>query len=203
MTGALARVIDRAATRRSDEAERCGLCAAAIGPAHRHLLDERDATALCVCTACTLLFDRDGAGAGHYRLIPVRRTALSAASTAALDAPVGLAFFVKQDDGRVRGHYPSPVGTTEAEVDPGTWRRVERQSPALAALRPRVEAYLVRANPRGREEHWVVPVDDCFRLVAVIRRHWTGMSGGGVVWREVARFFHELKAGPEVFAEGQ
>ena len=89
--------------------------------------------------------------------------------------------------------YPSPLGTTESEVDATAWRAVAGQSAALAALRPGVEAYLMRATGRpGRDEHTIVPLDDCFRLVAVIRRSWTGMSGGSAVWREIAGFFDEL-----------
>ncbi len=44
-----------------------------------------------------------------------------------------------------------------------------------------------------RMKHWILPIDDCFRLVAVIRQHWTGMAGGSAVWREVARFFADLQ----------
>jgi hypothetical protein len=69
---------------------------------------------------------------------------------------------------------------------------VDRE-PALATLRPRVEALLVRANSRtGRDELWLLPIDDCFRLVAQIRQHWTGMSGGSAVWPAVAQFFDDL-----------
>jgi hypothetical protein len=192
--GALQRAIDRAADRRSGVVERCGLCAAAVAEGHRHVLDGRDDTPMCVCTACTLLFDRDGAGGGQYRLIPTRRLRLAGLSTEPLGVPVGIAFFVKHHDGRVIAHYPSPLGDTRAEVDPVAWTGVEAASPALAGMRPAVEALLVRANREGGAgEHWILPVDACYRLVAVIRRHWTGMAGGAAVWREVARFFSELR----------
>jgi hypothetical protein len=97
----------------------------------------------------------------------------------------------------VLAHYPSPLGTTESQVDPGDWHKVEEQSPALAEMSPRVEAFLVRITAvSGRGEYWILPVDDCFRLVAVIRRHWSGMAGGSAVWKEIAGFFEELGRRP-------
>lgn len=198
MTAALQRAIGRAASRRAQSVQRCGLCAAAVAPAHRHVLDVLDSGVLCACSACVLLFDRAAAGGGHYLLIPRRRTRLAAVEVDALNVPVGLAFFVRQADGVVLAHYPSPLGTTQSPVDGQAWRIVERASPALAALQPRVEAYLVRTSDRpDRGEHWIVPVDDCYRLVAVIRQHWTGMAGGSAVWKEIARFFADLNGDSE------
>ncbi|GAA2710859.1 DUF5947 family protein [Micromonospora olivasterospora] len=191
-TGALRRAIHRAA-RRSAPLERCGMCAAPVGPGHRHVWDEQDAGLLCACPPCTLLFEREAAGGSRYELVPDRRRRLTGLSADELGVPVGLAFFVRQRDGRTVGHYPSPLGTTEAEVDANAWRAVEARSPALAAMRPRVEAFLTWTDTRrGGGERWVVPVDDCFRLVALVRGNWTGMSGGSAVWREIARFFDDL-----------
>lgn len=190
-TGALHRAIRRARQRAS--VERCGMCAGPVGPEHRHVWDEQDGELMCACTPCSLLFERESAGGGRYQLVPTRGRRLSDLSADELDVPVGLVFFVKQRDGRVLGHYPSPLGTTESEIDVGAWRAVEARSRELAELMPRVEAFLVwTGNRRDGGQQWVVPVDDCFRLVALIRRHWTGMSGGSAVWREISRFFDEL-----------
>ncbi|SCF07270.1 hypothetical protein GA0074695_3264 [Micromonospora viridifaciens] len=190
--GALERAIRRAG-QRATSVERCGMCSGAVGPEHRHVWDEQDGELSCACPPCSLLFEREAAGGGRYQLVPTEGRRLADLSADELGVPVGLAFFVKRRDGRVLGHYPSPLGTTEAEVDADAWRAVEARSPALAELRPRVEAFLVwRGIPRGGGQQWVVPVDDCFRLVALIRRHWTGMSGGSAVWREIARFFDDL-----------
>jgi hypothetical protein len=190
-TGALQRAIRRAAQRTA--VERCGMCAGLVGPEHRHVWDEQDAELICACTPCSLLFERDAAGGDRYQLVPTRGTRLADLPADELGVPVGLAFFVKRPDGRVLGHYPSPLGTTESELDADVWRAVETRAPALAELTPRVEAFLVWTGmPRGNGQQWVVPVDDCFRLVALIRQHWTGMSGGSTVWREIARFFDDL-----------
>ncbi|MEU8262662.1 DUF5947 family protein [Micromonospora sp. NPDC048999] len=190
--GALQRAIRRAGARAAS-VERCGMCAGPVRPEHRHVWDEQDTELVCACQPCSLLFEREAAGGDRYQLVPTRGTQLAGLSADELGVPVGLAFFVKQRNGRVLGHYPSPLGTTESEVDADAWRIVETRSPALAELRPRVEALLVwTGTPRGGGQQWLVPVDDCFRLVALIRQHWTGMSGGGTVWREIARFFDDL-----------
>ncbi len=201
---ALQRIIDRGAALRAAD-ERCGLCGDPVPERHRHVLDERDPATtgdasqtvalMCVCVPCTLLFDREGAGGGHYRLVPERRTNVADVSAESLGAPVGLAFFVKRVDGGVVAYYPSPLGTTWAGVDAAAWVDVEAGSPALAGMSPGVEALLVWTRAaRDRTEHWVVPVDDCYRLAGLVRRHWTGMSGGTAVWGAVAGFFEELRA---------
>jgi len=190
--GALQRVIRRA-SERTAEVERCGICAGPVGPEHRHVWDEQGGELMCACTPCSLLFQREAAGGGRYQLVPTRGRRLSGVTADELGVPVGLVFFVKQRDDRVLGHYPSPLGTTESEIDAGAWRAVAARSPALAEMKPRVEAFLVwTGTPRGGGQQWVVPVDDCFRLVALIRQHWTGMSGGSGVWRALARFFDDL-----------
>ncbi|MGP3975729.1 DUF5947 family protein [Streptomyces sp. 8N114] len=194
-TGALARVIRQAAAQRGgrgEDAERCDLCAAPV-PAeqHRHLLDTTADQVLCACWPCSVLFVRDAAGEGHYRLIPQRRERLGPVPTATLGVPVGLAFFVPRTDGSVRAHYPSPAGPTRWEVDPEAWRETVGQCPELATLAVDVEALLVN-SVQGRAQHWIVPVDDCFRMVAVVRREWRGLSGGSRVWPEIDRFFAGL-----------
>ena len=70
-------------------------------------------------------------------------------------------------------------------------------------MQPDVEALLVN-RVRGAREQWIVPIDDCFRLAALIREHWTGFQGGDEVWDEIARFFAELRAshGPAERAAG-
>lgn len=191
-TGALERVIRRASARRAEAAEHCDMCSVPVPAWHRHIVDTRSGELMCACQACSLLFDRDAASEGHYRRVPERRVRLAPVSTEALGVPVGLAFFVRRGDGVVVAHYPSPAGPTEWEVDEQAWRDVLDRCPELRSLEPDVEALLVN-TARGHEHHWIAPVDDCFRLVAVVRREWKGFSGGSTVWPELDRFFAELK----------
>ncbi|OHV41895.1 hypothetical protein BCD49_00995 [Pseudofrankia sp. EUN1h] len=167
------------------------MCAAPVPEPHRHLLDEREAGLLCVCQACALLFERDAAGRGHYVLVPRRRLALPGFVSGALGIPVGLAFFVVQADGRVIAHYPSPIGVTQGEIDKAVWDQAREQCDALGTLRPLVEAVLVN-TAKGANEHWIVPIDLCYRLVAVVRKEWTGFSGGSTVWPAISEFFTAL-----------
>lgn len=190
-TGALERVIRRAGARRMQAAETCDVCRVAVPERHRHLLDTDRGEVLCTCQACTLLFVRDAASQGHYRLVPERRVRLAEVSTKRLGIPVGLAYFVPTGDGSAVAHYPSPIGATEWEVDPAAWQDAVGQRPELGGMQPEVEALLVN-TARGRRHQWIVPIDDCFRLVAVVRREWTGLSGGSTVWPAVDRFFAEL-----------
>ncbi len=189
--GALARVIGRPPAGPAGEADRCDLCAAPAEDGHRHLYDTERSEALCACRACALLFARDAAGQGHYLLIPQRRVRLAPLPADALGVPVGLAFFVARADGGVTAHYPSPAGATQWEVAPENWSAAVARCPRLRTLVPEVEALLVN-TARGRQDHWIIPVDDCFRLVALVRREWRGLSGGDRIWPAVERFFTDL-----------
>ena len=192
--GALDRVIKRAARPREAPEERCDLCGAPVGGMHRHVLQTERQELLCACTACSLLFEQDGAARGRYRLVPDRRVRLDGEELLGrLDVPVGLAYFVKSTaEGRVVAQYPSPMGATRWELDVTTWAELEARLPQLRELRPDVEALLVNTM-RGANDCWIVPIDDCYRLVALLRREWRGLSGGSRVWGEVQAFFGRLQ----------
>lgn len=191
MTGALGRIIRRGGSPPAPVVERCDLCAVELPDPHRHLLDTDRHEIRCVCQACSLLFTREAASDGHYRLVPRRRLRLPPVPTADLGVPVGLAFFVPRVDGTVDAHYPSPAGATRWEVDQAAWHEVVERCPPLAGMTPDVEALLVNVA-RGHSEHWLVPIDDCFALVTLVRREWRGLSGGSRVWPEIDRFFGTL-----------
>jgi len=59
-------------------------------------------------------------------------------------------------------------------------------------LEPDVEALLVnRVN--GARDFYRVSIDECYKLVGLIRLNWRGLSGGTEVWAEIARFFVRLQ----------
>ncbi len=191
----LSRLIQRADPARAAEDERCEFCGALLPEPHRHVLDLAADDLRCACQACGLLFERDAAAQGQYRLVRRRRLRLPAAAQRDdLGVPVGLAFFVIREDGTVLARYPSPVSATAWECDEAMWTRLRGHWPQLDGMARSVEALLVN-TVRDRCEFWIVPIEDCYRLVAVVRQHWKGLSGGQDVWPAVDRFFAELKEG--------
>lgn len=52
--------------------EHCELCADAIPSEHHHLLDLSTNAVICVCYACSVLFNNQGAAGGKYRLVSRR-----------------------------------------------------------------------------------------------------------------------------------
>jgi hypothetical protein len=202
MAGALSsprlqRLARRAPVEPSAEPEHCELCGAPIPGDHRHIADLSKRELLCACRACSLLFDRDAAGGGHFRLVPDRRLRLvdfelTDLNWERLRIPVDMAFFfIGSPDDRVMAFYPSPVGATESLLELDAWEELRAANPVLGEMQRDVEALLVN-RARGARQHWVVPIDDCYSLVAVIRTRWKGLSGGQEVWQQLDRFFDEL-----------
>jgi uncharacterized protein DUF5947 len=180
-----------------DVGEQCDMCAAPVAPGHRHLVDLNDRRMLCACRACALLFDSAAAGGGHLRLLPTRRRRLDDfdlddARWDRLRIPVDMAFFFRNTPAeRVSAFYPSPAGPTESLLELEAWTELEAANPVLADLEPDVEALLV-SRAREMREHWLVPIDDCYELVGLIRTRWRGFGGGEEVWAEIERFFNDL-----------
>jgi hypothetical protein len=174
------------------------LCGAPLPGTHRHLVDLDRQQLLCACRPCALLFDRPAAARGHLRLVPDRRVALEdfdldAAAWERLRIPVDMAFFFRSSRAaRVLAFYPGPMGATESLLELSSWDELERANPVLETMRPDVEALLVD-RARGSDRQWLVPIDDCYRLVALIRTRWRGFSGGKEVWAEIDAFFDELE----------
>jgi Family of unknown function (DUF5947) len=198
----LRQVARRGAEAREAELERCELCGEPIPPEHRHLLDLRSRELMCACRACKLLFDRGAAGGGHFRLVPDRRLRLADfelndAAWEELRIPVEMAFFFHRSDaGRVVAFYPSPAGPTESLLELSAWDELEHANPVLGELEPDVEALLVNRS-RGARDYFLVPIEDCYALVGLIRTRWRGLTGGSEVWEEIKGFFYGLAARSE------
>jgi hypothetical protein len=185
------------ASEAAPEYERCELCGAPIDPRHRHLLDLRSRELMCACQACSLLFDRDAAGGEHFKLVPDRVTALPEFDLPdfaweRLRIPVDIAFFFTNSaEGRTMAFYPSPMGPTESQLGLEAWDEIEAANPVLETMAADVEALLVN-RARGARRQWLVPIGECYRLVATIRVRWKGLSGGKEVWAEIDEFFDDL-----------
>jgi hypothetical protein len=95
--------------------------------------------------------------------------------------------------GAIVGLYPSPAGATECELDLEAWKRLVALNPVLDDLDPDAEALIVNrlADPHL---HVIAPLDDCYRLVGIIKATWEGISGGAAMEAAVARYFDDLRA---------
>lgn len=176
--------------------ERCELCAVAVPPEHRHVVNLDTRALLCACRPCALLFDGDAEQA--YRTVPDRYASLPGVVTRAewdgLEVPVGLAFVLRNSrQGRTVVAYPGPAGATEAELPLGLWDTLADREPALAGVADDVEAVLVRAEPDGFSCH-IVPVDACYELVGQLRTGWRGFDGGSEARERIAAFFDRVAA---------
>jgi hypothetical protein len=188
------------ATKSSAEAaqEYCDLCGEPIPSEHRHLLEVSTREIMCVCRPCSILFDSEAASEGKYRLVPDRHLFLenfemSDVQWESLRIPVDMAFFFYSTPAeRVAAFYPSPLGPTESLLKLNAWEELERYNPVLQGMERDVEALLVN-RVKGAREHFLVPIDECYSLVGLIRMHWRGLSGGREVWDKISRFFEQLR----------
>ncbi|MEU8081703.1 DUF5947 family protein [Catellatospora citrea] len=189
--------------------ERCELCAAAIPADHDHLADLSSRSLPCVCRPCYLLFvpadtspgvvAQQEPGPRRFAAVPREHVALpdfplSDLDWAALDVPVRLTFvFVDSALGRPVALYPSPAGATESQLPPEAWAKVLARHPYTAQLPPDVLALLLHRGPDGPEAY-AVPVDACYRLVGLVRRHWRGFDGGEQAWAAIGGWLAQVRA---------
>lgn len=187
-------------------AERCELCSGVLAAEHPHLLELATRQIVCACDACSTLFD--GMQGGKYRRVARRTLVLTDfhindGQWEDLLIPINMAFFFYSSvHGRMVTLYPSPAGAVESLLPLDAWADIVRENSVLSKLEPDIEALLVNrvghAHALSPAEYYFAPIDDCYRLVGLIRTHWKGLSGGNEVWTEIARFFSELKARADI-----
>lgn len=178
----------------ASDIEHCDLCGTELDPDHRHLLHIDERRILCACEPCVAM----RIGEGPYRptgtrVLWLEDFAMPDDLWARLQIPIGLAFFMRSSsvDG-IAGLYPSPAGATECELDLEAWDELCASNPALSDLEIDAEALIV---DRITEPHRYViaPIDDCYRLVGMVKANWEGISGGDAVQRSLPQFFEELR----------
>src|SRR5262245_1957027 len=174
--------------------ERCDLCGAEIPEDHRHLVHVEERRIVCACEPCRALL----AGEGPWRPTGARVVWLDGLELSderwnGFGIPIGLAFvFTTGTPLGAVAFYPSPAGATESELDLDAWDELVAANPVLGTLEPEAEALLVNRLARP-PQHAIVPVDECYRLVGLVRASWQGISGGAGVARAVEGFFAELR----------
>jgi hypothetical protein len=186
--------------RKRTAVERCEMCSRELPAEHEHLVEPVNRKLICACDACAVLFDGSGT---KYKRVPrrvlfLRDFQLTDAQWDGLMVPIEMAFFYKSTpQGKVIALYPSPAGPTESLLSLDTWTDIVGMNPILNEMEADVSALLVNrvAHARGASpaEYYLVPIDECYKLVGLIRTHWRGLSGGTEVWREIGGFFAALK----------
>ncbi len=176
--------------------ERCDLCSNQIAAEHPHLLEPQNRRLICACRACAILFDNPGET--KYKSVPRRIRYLSDfrltdAQWDNLRIPIQLAFFFNSTvNERIVAIYPGAAGATESLLSFESWSEIAAENPILEKMEADVEALLVNRVGTTRD-YYIVPIDECYKLVGLICTHWSGLSGGTEVWREIKQFYINLK----------
>ncbi len=178
--------------RARESEERCDTCNSPLAADHTHNFDPSSRRIRCACDSCAILYEK------VYRTIPKRVLALpdfqiTDAQWDDLMIPISLAFFsYSKPLRRITALYPGPAGAAESLLRLESWEEIATQNPELHSLAPDVEALLVNRVGATRE-YFLVPIDECYKLVGLIRIHWRGLSGGAAVWGEITSFFNQLR----------
>ncbi len=176
--------------------ERCDLCNTLLPDDHRHMLHLVDRRIVCTCEACWALHSGDA----EYR--PTGRRTLwldqfqcSDEVWGTFQIPIGLAFFMRSTvTESVVAFYPSPAGATESELTLEAWEPLVRDNPLLDQLEADAEALVVNriSDPA---QYAIVPIDQCYALVGLIKSRWEGISGGSAIEEAVPEFFAAIRNG--------
>jgi hypothetical protein len=176
-------------------AERCDICNTTLPDDHRHMLHLVDRRIICSCEACWALYS----GNAEYRPTGMRTLWLDefhcdAETWASFQIPIGLAFFMRSTvTGGVVAFYPSPAGATESELPLEAWEALVATNPVLEQLDSDAEALVVNrlSDP---PQYAILPIDQCYGLVGLIKSRWEGISGGSAIETAVPEFFAAIRA---------
>ncbi len=95
-------------------------------------------------------------------------------------------------DGEPVTLYPSSAGVTEAETDALAWMRMCAENPVLNDLVPDTEALIINRLTTP-PQHVIAPLDECYRMVGLIKSRWSGISGGPELTATVDEFLGALR----------
>ena len=148
----------------------------------------------CTCEACWALRSGDR----EYRPVGTRVAwlpdlAMNDERWAGFGIPIGLAFFMRSTHRRRRGGaLPEPGGRHRVRAGPAAWDALVADNPVLARLESDAEGLIVNrlADP---PQYAIAPIDECYRLVGLVKANWEGISGGAALEGAIGGFFDELR----------
>ena len=176
------------------QTEKCELCGRPLSDEHRHLLELNERRILCACEPCLAM----KSGLENYCPVSTRTLWLDDfvfpdELWSAFQLPVGLAFFMRSTGtNSVVALYPSPAGATECELHLESWDKLVELNPILLDLEADAEALVVNRMV-GAHQHAIVPIDECYRLVGLIKSTWQGISGGNAIEDAVPKFLDYVR----------
>jgi hypothetical protein len=176
------------------EVERCAFCGTALKEDHRHLVDRKAMKFMCTCEMCLITLSESTKYTPiPQRILPLPDFIMTDLLWSDFLIPVNMAFFVIRPNhhGAV-AYYPAATGATESQLRMDAWDQLVLQNPILHDLVPDLEALLI--NRLGDEaQYFIVPIDQCYKLIGKIRTTWQGIFGGTDVNKVIDDFFLHLQ----------
>ena len=170
----------------------CELCPIGIGEDHRHLLHLVERRIVCVCETCwsTRSGDPEFRPPGSRTLV-LDDFDMTDEVWQSFGIPIGLTFLCARVSAagsspstRARRVRPSPSSTSA----PGTRCARPTRSSTASSPTPRPSW----STARARRVYAIVPVDQAYKLVGLVKERWEGISGGRGVQEAVAEYFEAL-----------
>jgi hypothetical protein len=171
------------------------LCGIEITAEHGHLCQPDAHRIVCCCQACGILFQ--SGRLRKFRWIPRSGRSLPQWSWPdetwkQLEVPAGLAFLFRNSVAdQLVGVHPSPAGAVEFSPSSAEWQRLCRHHAELQTIRDDVEALLVNRGTNATQMV-IAPIDRCYELVGIVRKHWSGITGGQQVQQQIRNFIDGL-----------
>jgi hypothetical protein len=174
--------------------ELCDFCGVDLPEDHRHMLELSERAIMCTCEPCMAM----KAGREELRPVGIRTLFLDDFDMpdhvwATFQIPVGLAFFLRSSGiGRMAAMYPSPAGATECELELPDWEALVALNPVLEDLETDIEALIVNRMTEPFT-YVIAPIDECYKLVGMVKARWSGISGGDAIEQAIPAFFAQLR----------
>lgn len=163
---------------------------------HDHMLRLPDHGISCACSTCMLTMPKEDRlkPISPRRYVRLESFRMPDELWDGFQIPVGLAFFYwSSAEKKVKGFYPSPMAAVEVLLPiEDTWLELERMNPRLRELRSDIDALLVNRMRGMAHNYYLVPIDECYKLVGIMRTTWKGITGGREAEAAIIRFFEEL-----------